>query len=349
MNTVNDESHLEYVSLRDLIKMGERKLQPLLARAYKSPFYRDRWRAVGVHPDRVHGLEDLHLLPLVSRQELFEATRKKQNKIACSPVDIWFAGSSPANPYEWYPFSAKDFLGIGPMLARTGRIAGLRAGDIVLAIADTPPRISSGIPYLWTSLGVSGRLRLEFITASLDWYDTLGMTWINFIQRRRPTVLFASTQHAFALADKIHQDLGVQAREILTETRVGIFFGEPLGKDKARLMKAYALEPHEVYSPTEHMSFCTECSAHQGIHFWLDTGIPEIIPNGRQEAVPIWETSPGTIGELVITNFAECLPLIRYKTGELIFVEAFNDCVCGLTAPRITRLPKPAVDLAARP
>jgi phenylacetate-CoA ligase len=343
VNTTENEPRLEYASLEDLVEMEKTKLQEVLPRAYKSPFYRDRWRAIGLHPDRVHGLEDLHLLQFVPRNELFEVTRRKRSKIVCSPVDVWFAGSSPANPYEWFPFSAKDFLGIAPMLARMGRVIGLRTGDIVLAITEAPPRISSVISYLWTSSEVSIFPRLEFITASLDWYDTLAMTWINFIQRRRPTVLFTSTKNALALADKIHRDFRVQAREILTETRVGIFFGEPLGDDKAKIMEAYTLEPYEVYSPTEHMSFCTECSAHQGIHLWMDTCIPEIIPIDRKDAIPIWETSPGTTGELVITNFAECLPLIRYKTGESISVQGINPCACGRTPPRITRLPKPAM------
>lgn len=340
MSMAGDEAGLERMLPKDLVEMEEARLRQVLSRAHGSPLYRDRWRAAGVHPDRVRSLEDLCMLPFVDRRELFEATRMKRGKVACGPVNTWFAGSSPENPYEWFPFGARDFLGIAPMLARMSRAVGLRAGDIVLAVTETRPRISPTIPYLWTCSEASRSPRLEFISGSLEWYDTLGMTWIDFVQRRRPTVLFTSTERALALADKIHRDLNVEVSEVLPETRVGIFYGEPLVDSEAKILEAYGLELYEVYSPTEHMSFCTECGAHEGIHVWMDACIPEIIPAGRGDATPIWETALGTKGELVVTNFAECLPLMRFRTGELIRVEGVDRCACGRTHPRISRLSK---------
>jgi len=287
MRTADNNTDLEDMTLKNLVEMEKTRLQQVLSRAYESPFYRNRWKAADIRPERVRSLEDLCLLPFVTRKELFETIRTKRGKIACGPINTWLAGSSPANPYEWFPFSARDFLGISPMLARMSRVVGLQTGDIVLAVVDTPPQISSAIPYLWTYSEASRFPRLEFIVGSLDWYDTLSMTWIDFIQRRRPTVLFTSTRNALALADKIHKDLKVLAKAVLTETRVGIFYGEPLEDCKTKLMEAYDLEPYEVYSPTEHMRFCTECSAHRGIHLWMDTCIPEVIPFDSEDALPI--------------------------------------------------------------
>jgi len=339
MRTVDDNADLEGASLKDLVEMVNVKLQQIVSKAYRSPFYRDRWRAATTRLDQLRGLEDLASIPFVTRKELFEAIRTKRGKIACGPANTWFAGSSPTNRYEWFPFSARDFLGISPMLERMSRVIGLRAGDIVLAVVDTAPRISSVVPYLWTHPESERSLGLEFIVGSLDWYDTLGMTWIDFVQRRRPTVLFTSTKNALALADKIQEDFKTQAKAILTETRIGIFYGEPLEDCRARIMEAYDLEPYEVYSPTEHMRFCTECRAHRGIHLWMDTCLPEIIPFDSEGALPLWEASPGTKGKLVITNFAECLPLVRYKTEESIIVESIGRCTCGRTHPRINRQP----------
>jgi len=331
---------IERLPLEKLIEIENTRLRIALQRAGRSPFYKDHWKAAGIDLDRLRGIEDLCLLPFVNRRELFEEIRTKRGRIACSAVNTWFAGSSPINPYEWFPFSAGDFLGIAPMMARMIRVVGLRTGDIVLAVAETSPRISSVIPYLYTCSEASRSQRLEFITGSLDWYDAMDMTWIDFIQRRRPTVLFTSTRNAVALADKIYKDLGARAGEVLSNTRVGIFFGEPMEDYKAEIKEAYRLEAYEVYSPTENMSFCSECNAHEGIHFWIDTCIPEIIPFDREDAVPVWQVPRGTRGELVITNFTECFPLIRYKTGESVRVEGTDICGCGRTHPRIFRLPK---------
>jgi phenylacetate-CoA ligase len=331
---------VERLPLEKLIEIENTKLRLALRRANMSPFYKDRWKTARVNFGRLHSVEDLCLLPFVNRKELFEEIRTKRGRIACSAVNTWFAGSSPTNPYEWFPFSAGDFLGIAPLLARMSRVVGLQTGDIVLAVVETSPRISSVIPYLYTCSEASRSQRLEFITGSLDWYDAMDMTWIDFMRRRRPTVLFTSTKNAVALSDKIYKDLKVRAGEILSNTRIGIFFGEPMEDYKAEIKEAYSLEAYEVYSPTENMSFCSECHVHNGIHLWMDTCIPEIIPHDREEAVPIWQAPSGTKGELVITNFAECFPLIRYKTGESVQVEGSGKCACGRTHPRINRLPK---------
>lgn len=338
MSAAATNEGLERAALGSLVEGVNGRLPEVVSRAYESPLYRDLWRAAGVRPGGVHGLADLPLLPLLTRERLFEVTRSRRSAVACGPVAQWFAGSSAANAYEWFPYGIDDFLGIAPLLARMARVVGLRAGDIVLAVKDTAPRIDATIPYLWTRSEDHGLPRVEWITGSLDWYDSIGMTWIDFVQKRRPTVLFTSTENALALADKIGRDLGMRAADVLTKTRIGVFYGGSPGASRDTLAEAYSLESFEVYSPTEHTAFCTECPAHEGIHLWMDTCIPEVVPTDGAEAVPIWETAPGTTGELVITTFARCLPLVRFRTGESIRVEGIDPCACGRTHPRVSRL-----------
>jgi phenylacetate-coenzyme A ligase PaaK-like adenylate-forming protein len=45
--------------------------------------------------------------------------------------------------------------------------------------------------------------------------------------------------------------------------------------------------------------------------------------------------SPGLKGELVVSTFSEALPLIRYRTGDLIRVVSTDPCSCGITHPRV--------------
>ena len=320
------------------IEYAKNKLEETIKRGYGSSLYRDRWKTSGFVPDMFHSPDDLHLIPFITRKELFEATRNRRRTICLAEISHWFAGYDQADTYEWFPYSAGDFLKIAPMLARMSEAVGLRCGDTVLAIVDVPPRISSSIPYLWSQSDSSNTHRLEFIIGAMDWYDTLGMTWMKFMQRRRPTVVFASTRNAQALAEKIQATMKTEASNVLPETRIGIFYGKHLKTDITKLLESYSLEPFEVYSPTEHMSFCTECGNHRGIHLWTDTCVPEIIVDGNDEAKPISEAAPGTEGQLVITNFAECLPLVRYKTGKSIRVEGADQCACGHSDPRVTFL-----------
>jgi len=161
------------------------------------------------------------------------------------------------------------------------------------------------------------------------------MSWINFIQKRRPTAIFSSAKNAQSLAQKIHS-VNSSLRDVLSEVRLGIFYGNDADEGVSKLLQPYSfLESFEVYSPAEHMTFCCECPSHSGIHLWLDTSILEIIPTGHKEAQLIHEIKMGTIGELVITNFSKALPLIRYKTGKSIYVECVDECACGCNHPKV--------------
>jgi phenylacetate-coenzyme A ligase PaaK-like adenylate-forming protein len=161
------------------------------------------------------------------------------------------------------------------------------------------------------------------------------MSWINFIQKRRPTAIFASAKNAKAFAEKV-ASMNTSIKDVLPKAKTCILYGKDIDRDRTELSGPYAtLEFFEVYSPTEHMTFCSECSSHSGVHVWLDTAIPEIIPGGHTQAELLSEAKAGTSGELVITNFSKALPLIRYKTGKSIQVEGGQDCSCGCTHPKV--------------
>ena len=309
----------------------ELKLKETLARAYLSWLYKKSLKAAHFNLNQFQSINDLNQLPYLTRKTLFETTRTRPNNACIAPISQWFLGHDKFDTHEWYPYSGEDFMAIAPMLSRLSHTVGLHAGDIVLTVVDTPPRISSFIPYLWSYADASRNCGLEFINGSMEWYDSLGMSWINFIQKRRPTAIFASKRNAIALAKKL-QTMGISVKAALSQLRVGIFFGEYITN---QLESYSSLETFEVYSPIEHMALWSECRSHSGVHVWLDTCIPEILPDGKNEAKLLCKTTTGTRGELVITNFSRALPLVRYKTGKNICVESMGQCTCGVNHPRV--------------
>jgi phenylacetate-coenzyme A ligase PaaK-like adenylate-forming protein len=313
----------------------ETKLKETIIKAAQSPIYKKLWKTAHFKPENFQGTNDLKKLPYLSRKSLFEATRTKPNSVCVGPIGHWFVGHDSFNVHEWYPYSNEDFLAFAPALSRLSQTTGLRAGDVVLAVVDTPPRISSFIPFLWTYAEKSRNCGLEFINGSLEWYDALGMSWITFIQKRRPTAILASKKNAVALAEKL-KAIGANVKDVLPDLRVGIFFGEG-SKDQIKAFSA--AETFGVFSPVEHMAFWSECKSHKGIHAWLDTAIIEVLADGATEAQLLSKSAVGTEGELVITNFLSSLPLVRYKTGKRIRVENVGQCSCGSNHPRVTFLP----------
>ncbi len=129
----------------------------------------------------------------------------------------------------------------------------------------------------------------------------------------------------------------MSVKAALSQLRVGIFFGEYTIN---QLEPYSSLETFEVYSPVEHMALWSECRSHSGVHVWLDTCMPEILLDGKNEAQLLCKTVPSTRGELVITNLSRALPLVRYKTGKHIRVESLGQCTCGVNHPRIKFCPE---------
>ncbi len=85
----------------------------------------------------------------------------------------------------------------------------------------------------------------------------------------------------------------------------------------------------ELYGPGTGI----ECSAHQGIHYWADYYILEILDPETLQPV-----EPGQTGEMVVTTLCkEAAPLIRYRTRDLTRLLP-GLCSCGNHLPRHDRI-----------
>jgi phenylacetate-CoA ligase len=85
----------------------------------------------------------------------------------------------------------------------------------------------------------------------------------------------------------------------------------------------------EIYGPGAGI----ECEAHEGIHYWGDLYILEILDPETLEPV-----APGELGEMVITSLKkEASPLIRYRTRDMTRLIP-GLCPCGCAMPRHERI-----------
>jgi phenylacetate-CoA ligase len=85
----------------------------------------------------------------------------------------------------------------------------------------------------------------------------------------------------------------------------------------------------ELYGPGTGL----DCHKHEGIHYWADYYIIEIVDPATLEPVPIGET-----GEMVLTTLCkEAAPLIRYRTRDLTRL-IDQPCSCGNILPMHDRI-----------
>jgi phenylacetate-CoA ligase len=89
-------------------------------------------------------------------------------------------------------------------------------------------------------------------------------------------------------------------------------------------------EIRDVYATEELGVLAVECEAGDGLHGFEDRFVYEVVDPVTDQTV-----GPGEVGELVVSTLhAEAMPLLRYRTGDLVTTEDAQ-CSCGRTHLRL--------------
>lgn len=120
---------------------------------------------------------------------------------------------------------------------------------------------------------------------------------------------------------------------IAQEVRLGISYAEPLTAYMKEIAKAFPnIRMVDVFGSTENPLMAAQLDAgSDGLSMFVDSLIAEIVEpidiagiTGtdavRVKGTPWWRWTKGMRGELVLTRDGECLPLVRYATGDVIEV-----------------------------
>jgi len=120
--------------------------------------------------------------------------------------------------------------------------------------------------------------------------------------------------------------------------KLGLFGGEPGLDDPAlrdRIRQIWGMEPRNAnYGVSDVFSnFAAQCEHDTRLHFLAsDVLYPELINPETEETLPI---EAGQEGELVLTHLLrDCQPLVRFRTGDIIAIDATEQCRCGRTGMR---------------
>ncbi len=122
-------------------------------------------------------------------------------------------------------------------------------------------------------------------------------------------------------------------RRSLQNARLGFSHAEALSPYMPKIREVYPnIEMHDVFGATEQWVQAIQVSPKKDwLSFFLRYSIPEIAPpeeimkaktdrSYRVKGVPWYEWEKGLKGELILTRANECLPLVRYTTGDLVEV-----------------------------
>ncbi|MDD6180924.1 MAG: phenylacetate--CoA ligase [Desulfovibrionaceae bacterium] len=295
-----------------------------LRQAMRSPQYRAKLAACGVQPEDIKSMADVRRLPTTDVEDLRAGYPLPLLCVPDTQIVRMHASSGTTGKRKILAYSQKDVEMQALQMARCYEMAGLTPDD----------RMQVAVGYgLWTA-GASFQLGSELLgmlTIPLG-PGNLEMQ-LQLLEDMGATCIGATASMALLLAEEVERHgLGdrIRLRKVIcgSETRsekMRLAIEEKLGLESSYDIAGMT----EMYGP----GTAIDCDAHEGLHYWADMFLIEILNPETLEPV-----APGETGEMVVTTLCkEAVPLIRYRTHDISRLLP-GVCPCGYAMPRHDRI-----------
>lgn len=288
-----------------------------------SPWWRSHFERAHVDPTSISGVADLPRLPFTTKEDLRSSYPLGWAAVPESSLVRLHASSGTTGKRTVCAYTAQDLADWTEQFARSFATSGVTAAD----------RVQIMVGYgLWTAgagfqAGAErlGALVIPTGPGNLD-------LQVEMLLDLGTTVICSTSSFALLLAETI-EARGLTGSLAL---RVGVFGSERWGKRmRERIESLLHLESFDIYGLTELYGpgVGIECTEHEGIHYWSDYFVIEVVDPLSGARLP-----PGEEGEVVVTTLRkEGMPLIRYRTRDLSRLIP-EPCRCGSPFPRLARL-----------
>ena len=318
------QKEIETMSREDMKKLQSEKLVKQVKHVYENvPYYRNLMDEKGVKPEDIHGIDDLHLLPFLSKADLREAypygllaTPKEK----CVRIQST-SGTTGRRVVAFYTQNDIDLW--EDCCARAIMATGSDKEDVC--------QVAYGYGLFTGGAGLNGGShKVGCLTLPMSSGNTERQ--IQFMMDLGATVLCCTPSYAAYLAESLKEQ-GYKPEDI--PLKAGIFGAEPWTEEMRRSIEAdLGIKAYDIYGLTETTGpgVAFECSEQTGMHVNEDHFFAEIIDPDTGEVLP-----EGSKGELVFTSLdKEAFPLLRYRTRD-ICVLSRKQCSCGRTLVKMAK------------
>jgi phenylacetate-CoA ligase len=285
-----------------------------------NPAYRRKLSGAGYEPGMALDLQNLANLPFTTVDDLREGYPLPLLSVPEDQVVRVHASSGTTGKRKILAYTQTDIDTWKHMFARCYELAGLTPLD----------RVQIAVGYgLWTA-GAGFQLGCEHFGAMTVPVGPGNMEiHLQLLEDVKSTVLCSTASMALLMAEEV-QKRHMKDKIALKKAIFGAESHSP--KMRARFQDMLGLtESFDIVGMTELYGPGTglECQAHEGVHYWADLYILEILDPETLKPV-----TPGEVGEMVVTTLCkEAAPLIRYRTRDLTRLIP-GECSCGVCLPR---------------
>jgi phenylacetate-CoA ligase len=313
---------------KEIIKLQTEALKKIIAHAYDTvPYYRGVFDERGLKPHHVKSLDDLTLLPVLTKDNIRE---NYPHRILSDTVD-W----NQCSPRMTSGSSGKKLEVVldlkGAALYRLMQLrqlldVGYRPWDKISYIRYSPPI---------TKIALQNLKLFRRMYIPLEWSPERQATEII---ETRPQIINAYPSVLYLLARTIGQDGGkslhlkflMSNSELLT------------GQTREFLEDVFQCKVYDDYSCLEFSAIGSECRM-QKLHVASDNVIIEVLDKDNNRVPP---GKPGKIILTALNNFS--MPYIRYEIGD-VGILGDKKCMCGRNFPVLESILGRCDDFIAMP
>ena len=286
-------------------------------------YYRNLMDEKGVKPEDIHGVDDLHKLPFLKKDDLREAypygllATDIKNCVRIQST----SGTTGKRVVAFYTQHDVDLW--EDCCARALVAAGCTNEDVCQVCYGYG--LFTGGAGLHGGSHKVGSLTLPMSSGNTD-------RQIQFMMDLNSTILCCTPSYAAYIGETL-KEKGYKPED--NKLKAGVFGAEPWTEEMRRdIEKSLGIKAYDIYGLTELSGpgVAFECEEQSGMHINEDHFIAEIIDPDTGEVLPI-----GSKGELVFTSLdKEAFPLLRYRTRD-ICVLSREKCSCGRTFVKMTK------------
>ena len=316
---------IEKKSKNEIKKYQEGRLQDLMKYlSSNSMFYKRMFREHKIDSNNIKSLEDLTKVPVTTKDDL----QKYNNDFFCveqSKVVDYVTTSGTTGKPVFFGLTDKDLDRLAYNEAISFACSNITEKDTIQLMTTIDRRFMAGLAYFLGArrLG-AGIIRVGAGIPELQW---------DSISKFKPTYLIAVPSFLLKLIEYAEKN---NIDQNASSVKGVICIGEQL-KDQdfsanvlsKKIKQKWNIELFSTYASTEMSTAFAECRYQHGGHHHPELIIVEILDENNE---PVIE---GEEGELVVTTLGvEAMPLLRFKTGDVVKAH-YGNCECGRNTLRL--------------
>ena len=323
MSTNYYQKEIETMPLDELQKLQSERLKEQVKHVYENVApYRKKMDEMGVKPEDINGIEDLHKLPFITKDDLRD---EYPYGYVAVPLDecVRIQSTSGTTGRRVVAFYTKEDLEVWEDCCARAIVAAGGSNKDVCHVCYGYGLFTGG-PGLNGGSHKVGCLTLPMSSGNTE-------RQLQFMEDLGSTIICCTPSYALNLGEAI-KEKGIKDK---LKLKAGIFGAEPWTEEMRHdIEDALGIKAYDIYGLTEisgpGVSF--ECEAQAGMHIQEDHFIAEIIDPETGEVLP-----EGSVGELVFSCITKkAFPLLRYRTRDLCILTR-EKCSCGRTHVRMKK------------